>query len=94
MRHASHFPHFPHVLSLPFMAGVVVCVGSAAYASGYNGHYKPAPIIGGGEGNVKSQDIEPVENLGQKVPPGLAFIDGHGKTVRVGDVLGKGSQCS
>ena len=61
-----------------------------ALASGYTGRYKPAPMIGGGEGNVKSQDIEPIENLGQTIPKGLSFVDGHGKTVRISDVLGQG----
>ncbi|MDX2019848.1 MAG: SCO family protein [Deltaproteobacteria bacterium] len=77
--------------SLVAIAGA--CLGLTAghaMASGYNGHYKPAPIIGGGEGNVKSQDIEPVENLGQSVPANLAFVDGHGKSVALSNVLGQG----
>jgi protein SCO1 len=82
-----------HVLASSIVATVVSCFGftsNLALASGYNGHYKPAPIIGGGEGNVKSQDIEPIENLGQNVPPGLSFVDGHGKAIKVGDLLGRG----
>lgn len=74
-------------------AVVWACLGLTAghaMASGYNGHYKPAPIIGGGEGNVKSQDIEPVENLGQSVPRSLPFVDGHGKATSLNAVLGQG----
>ncbi len=63
---------------------------SSALASAYNGRHRSVPVIGGGEGNVKSQDIEPIENLGEKVPAELSFVDGHGKTSSLSQVLGQG----
>lgn len=69
---------------------MVGLAGASVSASPYNGRYRSVPVIGGGEGNVKSQDIEPIENLNERVPSDLTFVDGHGKTVRVGDMLGKG----
>ncbi|MCG5054598.1 MAG: SCO family protein [Myxococcales bacterium] len=78
----------------PLLSALLAVVGIsfpvAVFASGYNGHYRSVPVIGGGEGNVKSQDIEPIENLGQTVPPDLSFLDGNGKPVRIGDLLGHG----
>lgn len=69
------------LLALPGLAG----------ASFYGKKTGPLPNVGGGQqGPVTANDIDIIENLGQKVPRDLAFVDGHGKKVALGDLLGRG----
>ena len=79
-------------VSIAALLGSLAILASAptALASAYNGRHRSVPVIGGGEGNVKSEDIEPIENLGNKVPAGISFMDGHGKPAAVESVLGQG----
>jgi protein SCO1 len=60
----------------------------AAPAEAYRRHKEAVPI--GGEGQFADSDINVIENLGDRIPSGLAFVNGHGKEVRVDGLLGQG----
>jgi protein SCO1 len=63
-----------------------------ARASFYGKHYGPLPPISnaGAQGPVGPADINIIENLGQKVPRGLVFTEGHGGAVSLDELLGRG----
>ena len=64
---------------------------SVASASFYGKKHGPLPNVGGRQlGPVNENDIDIIENLGDKVPRGLEFVDGHGKKVGLDAMLGKG----
>jgi protein SCO1/2 len=63
----------------------------AAGASFYGRHSGPLPAVGGKQlGPISENDIDIIENLGERVPQGLGFVDGHGNSVALSDLLGKG----
>jgi protein SCO1/2 len=74
------------VAGLLFLAGFSP---GSALAAGYRGYNDNIPSIGGGLDNPDPKSIDIIENLGQNVPAGLTFVDGHGAAVALADVLGK-----
>jgi protein SCO1 len=78
------------VALLPF-AGVALGAGTSS-ASGYLGTGRSVPNtaprqIGAG---FTDADINVIENLGERIPAGLSFIDGHGRPAKVDSLLGRG----
>jgi protein SCO1/2 len=71
---------------------LVLAATPAAHASFYGKHYGPLPPIGNGnaQGPVGPNDINIIENLGQKVPRGLVFTEGHGGAVSLDELLARG----
>jgi protein SCO1/2 len=63
-----------------------------ANASFYGKKHGPLPPVGNAsvQGPVGPADIDIIENLGQKVPRGLVFTDGHGQPVALDELLGRG----
>jgi protein SCO1/2 len=60
-------------------------------ASFYGKHNGPLPNISGKKlGPISESDIDIIENLGDRVPPNLTFVDGHGQPVALSEMLGKG----
>ena len=60
-------------------------------ASFYGKKHGPLPNIGNKQlGPISENDIDIIENLGEKVPTGLTFTDGHGQPVALSQVLGQG----
>lgn len=70
------------------IAAFAVAVPWGTAQAGYRGYDKPIPSIGGGDDNA--QNIDVIENLGQKVATDLEFVDGDGVRVSISDVVGKG----
>jgi len=69
------------LLALPGVAG----------ASFYGKHRGPLPNVGNRQlGPINEADIDIIENLGEKIPAGLSFVDGHGQSVPLSSVLGRG----
>jgi protein SCO1/2 len=69
------------LLALPAMAS----------ASFYGKHTGPLPNVGGKKlGPISESDIDITENLGDKVPSNLRFVDGHGQPVALSEMLGHG----
>lgn len=69
---------------------LALLVGPAtAQASMYGKHKGPLPAVGG-EGPAAAKNIDTIENLGERVPRGLAFVDGQGHRVELDALLGKG----
>lgn len=63
----------------------------AGNASFYGKKHGPLPSVGGKQlGPVSENDIDIIENLGDKVPRGLAFVDGYGQPVSLDRMLGQG----
>jgi protein SCO1/2 len=73
------------------VALTMVC-GWAQASSFYGRHQKALPAVGTPSdlGPVKGVDIDIIENLGERVPRGLVFTDGHGQRVALDDVLARG----
>jgi protein SCO1/2 len=67
-------------------------MSAPAMASFYGKKTGPLPAVGAGsdEGPVAPADIEVVENLGEKLPRGLTFRDGHGRPVALDQMLAQG----
>jgi protein SCO1/2 len=63
-------------------------LAAAPSAEAYMRVRGPLPQVGG-QAKFADSDINVIENLGQTLPAGLAFIDGHGKTVLVDSLLGQ-----
>lgn len=63
-----------------------------ARASFYGPQHGPLPQIGpqSAQGPVSQADIDIIENIGQRVPAGLVFTDGHGGKVALDEVLARG----
>ena len=62
-----------------------------ADASFYGKHRGPLPNIGNRQlGPINENDIDIIENLGEKVPTGLSFVDSEGQKVPLSSVLGQG----
>jgi len=60
-------------------------------ASMYGKKHGPLPNVGGKQlGPVNENDIDIIENLGDKVPRGLAFVDGYGQPTSLDQMLGQG----
>lgn len=72
------------------LSAAVLLAGSVAPAHAYMRNRGSIPVMGQGQGQFADSDINVVENLGQKVPTDLAFVDGHGRKVSVGSQLGRG----
>jgi protein SCO1/2 len=77
---------------LALAALVVLAANPARAGSFYGRHQKVLPVIGtpSDVGPVSGADIDIIENLGQRVPRGLTFTDGHGATVALDEVLARG----
>jgi protein SCO1 len=71
--------------------GALSALPGQARASFYGSHQK-VPVLGTPTdlGPVSAADIDIIENLGQRVPRGLTFIDGHGARVALDDELARG----
>lgn len=76
-------------MSLSSLVAVAVLSPTAASASLYGRHKTPVPSVGG-EGPAAAQNIDVIEHLGDKVPRGLMFVDGHRRNVGLDDLLGRG----
>jgi protein SCO1/2 len=62
-----------------------------AGASFYGEHHGPLPSVNGRKlGPISESDIDIIENLGERVPQGLTFTDGHGQPVALNSLLGRG----
>jgi protein SCO1 len=77
-----------------FAAGLVFGTAVAlavapAWASFYGKHRGPLPAVGG-EGPAAAANIDTIENLGQRVPRALGFVDGHGRKVALDALLNQG----
>jgi len=69
----------------------LLALPAAAHASFYGKHRGPLPNVGNRQlGPISENDIDIIENLGEKVPAGLSFVDGHGQSVPLSSVLGQG----
>jgi protein SCO1/2 len=74
-----------------FALALGVLAAHAPVAEAYVRHRPPVPSTAPREGvGFSEADINVVENLGQRIPAGLRFVDGHGHKVAVDDLLGKG----
>jgi protein SCO1 len=68
-----------------------VLVAQAPVAQAYVRHRPPVPSTAPRDGvDFSDSDINVIENLGQRIPTGLRFVDGHGHRLAVDDLLGKG----
>jgi protein SCO1/2 len=72
------------------LAGLLAA--GSAQAQFYGRHQKALPAVGTPSdlGPVSGADIDIIENLGQRIPKGLVFTDGHGAKVAVDDLLARG----
>ena len=69
----------------------LLALPGAADASFYGKHRGPLPNVGNKQlGPINEADIDIIENLGEKVPEGLTFVDGHGQKVSLSSMLGRG----
>jgi protein SCO1/2 len=64
-------------------------LGPIGPANAYFRNRGPIPSLGA-EGQFAESDINVIENLGQSVPRGLDFADGHGNRVGLDGLLGQG----
>jgi len=72
-------------------AAALLALPGAADASFYGKHRGPLPNVSNRQlGPISENDIDIIENLGEKVPAGLSFVDGHGQSVPLSSVLGQG----
>jgi protein SCO1/2 len=70
---------------------LLLALPGAADASLYGRHNGPLPNIGNRKlGPISENDIDIIEKLGDRVPQNLNFIDGHGTSVALSEVLGRG----
>jgi protein SCO1 len=70
----------------------LVVLAGPAQASFYGRHQKSLPVITNqsDQGPVSGADINIIENLGERVPVGLTFTDGHGGKVALDELLARG----
>jgi protein SCO1/2 len=69
----------------------LLALPGAADASFYGKHRGPLPNVSNRQlGPINENDIDIIENLGEKVPVGISFTDGHGKSVPLSSMLGRG----
>ncbi len=78
----------------PITVCATLCaVGASAMtglsARAYERHRGPLPAVGG-TGPSAAANIDTIENLGQRIPRGLEFSEGHGKRVGLDSLLGRG----
>src|SRR3954452_21179513 len=77
-----------------FAAGcwaALLALPGVSSASFYGKHTGPLPNAGGNKlGPISEADIDIIENLGDRVPANLNFIDGHGQSVALSEMLGRG----
>ncbi len=73
-------------LALGGLAVLATVVGPGR-ASAYFRNRGPIANVAAGQGRFSDSDINIIENLGQRVPAGLTFLDGHGKKVALDDLL-------
>jgi protein SCO1 len=79
--------------SLPIaLAGLslLAALGLPGGAAAYMRNRGPIANVTPAEGRFSDADINVIENLGQRVPKGLAFQDGHGHRVDLDSLLGQG----
>jgi protein SCO1/2 len=64
---------------------------AAGAGSFYGKHSGPLPSVGGKKlGPIDEADIDIIEKLGERVPANLNFVDGHGQSVGLSEVLNHG----
>jgi protein SCO1/2 len=69
----------------------LLALPGVADASFYGKNHGPLVNVSNRQlGPISENDIDIVENLGEKVPAGLFFVDGHGEKVGLSQVLGQG----
>jgi protein SCO1/2 len=70
----------------------VLLAPALAHASFYGPRHGPLPQVGlpSPTGPVSAADIDVIEKIGERVPAGLVFTDGHGDRVALDDLLAKG----
>jgi protein SCO1 len=76
-------------LALHAWLAAAVLIAAAAPAAAYNRH-RPVVNTATRADGFSDSDITVIENLGQRVPRGLSFVDGHGARVSVDSLLGQG----
>ena len=69
---------------------LALALAGASPAAAYERNHGPLPSVGGGAGRFTDSDIDIIENLGQRIPPGLVLQDGHGNPVAVDAQLNQG----
>jgi protein SCO1 len=73
------------------LAAGLLAFPAVSHASMYGKKHGPLPNVGGKQlGPVNENDIDIIENLGDKVPRGLIFVDGYGQSVTLDQMLGRG----
>jgi protein SCO1/2 len=77
-----------------FAAGcgaALLALPGVSSASFYGKHTGPLPNVAGNKlGPISESDIDIIENLGDRVPANLNFIDGHGQSVALSEMLNRG----
>jgi protein SCO1/2 len=77
-----------------FAAGcgaALLALPAVSSASFYGKHHGALPNVAGKKlGPISESDIDIIENLGDRVPANLNFIDGHGQSVALSEMLGRG----
>jgi protein SCO1/2 len=67
----------------------IILAALAGPAQAYMRNRGPLPAVGG-DGKFLDSDINVIENLGEAIPAGLTFVDGHGKPASVDSLLHQG----
>lgn len=78
------------VASLATAVSLPAGLFAPAPAEAYMRNHGPMTQFAGGAKTFADSDINIVENLGQRVPRGLTFVDGHGQTVSIDGYLDRG----
>ena len=76
-------------LARALLLGLLAASFPSGQAQAYVRHRPPVPNMSA-EGTFTQSDIDVIENLGQRIPSGLRFVDGVGHPVAVDDLLGQG----
>ena len=84
-----HARHAWRVLLAPSLAAAMLLPALAGPAAAYNRH-RPVVNTAPRADGFSDSDITVIENLGQRVPRGLSFVDGHGGRVSVDSLLNQG----
>ncbi len=78
-----------HSTAVALLAAGLASMIAAAPAAAYMRN-RPAANTLPGQGRFTDGDIDIVENLGQRIPPGLVLNDGLGKSVAIDSLLNQG----
>jgi protein SCO1 len=74
----------------PLCLALLAALALPGSASAYMRNRGPIANVAAGQAGFSDADINVIENLGQRVPPGLTFQDGRGHRVELDGLLGKG----